>query len=180
RNPPLYRLERRRLARERQIISGSTALRRHPDDPSRRQSNRIRGPMHFRHPALHLLCPARYRTARRRLARPLGSRKHALGARRRVQGRPVALPRRPRRQEHGRRPSLLTRPHPRRQIQGKRQNPPKIGELESGFPPPNPANEMTVNLESVPCYCLERESLQIGLSSAGLDAVMLPFSLSSL
>jgi hypothetical protein len=35
---------------------------------------------------------------------------------------------------------------------GKRQNTPKIGELEYGFPPPNPANEMTVNLESVPCF----------------------------
>lgn len=29
-------------------------------------------------------------------------------------------------------------------------------------------------------YCLERESLQIGLSLAGLDAAMLPFKLSTL
>ena len=40
---------------------------------------------------------ARHRTARRRIARPLGRREHALGARRGVQGRPVALPRPPRR-----------------------------------------------------------------------------------
>jgi hypothetical protein len=81
---------------------------------SRRTHDRRKG-----HPALHLLRAARHRTARRRLARPLGRREHALGARRRVQGRPVSLPRRPRRQEHGRRPSLLTRPHPRRQIEGE-------------------------------------------------------------
>ena len=79
---------------------------------------------------LYISCAPLYISCRRRLARPLGSREHALGARRRVQGRPVALPRRPRRQEHGRRPSLLARPHPRRQIQGKHQNSPKIGKLE--------------------------------------------------
>ena len=33
---------------------------------------------------------------------------------------------------------------------GKRQNPPKISRMEYGLPPRNPANEMTVNLESIP------------------------------
>ncbi|MGD0188888.1 MAG: hypothetical protein ABSC25_27105, partial [Roseiarcus sp.] len=39
----------------------------------------------------------------------------------------------------------------RQQITRKRQNTQKISELEYEFPSRNPANEMTVNLESVPC-----------------------------
>src|SRR5271168_4935911 len=42
RDPRLYRLESRRLDRERQILSGSTTFQRHPYDSSRTQSNRIR------------------------------------------------------------------------------------------------------------------------------------------
>ena len=58
---------------------------------------------------------ARHRTARRRIARPLGRREHALGARRRVQRRSVALPCRPRRQKYGHRPPLRARPPARQQ-----------------------------------------------------------------
>jgi hypothetical protein len=87
-------LERGRLDQGRQILSGPTAVRKHQDACSHSQSNRIRRPMHLRHAALHLLCTARHRTARLRRARPLGCRKHALVARRRVQRRSVALPRR--------------------------------------------------------------------------------------
>jgi predicted transposase YbfD/YdcC len=84
------------------------------------------------------------------IARPLGRREHALGARCGVQGRPVALPRRPRRQEHGRRPPLRARHPARQQIQKEHQNPAQISELEYPVPPRNTADEMIVNLDSVP------------------------------
>lgn len=48
-------------------------------------------------------------------ARPLGRGEHALAARRRLQGRSVALSRRTRRQEHGNRAPLRTRPRARQQ-----------------------------------------------------------------
>ena len=44
-------------------------------------------PLQFRHALFHLLGALRHRTHRRRRARPLGSREHALAARCRVQGR---------------------------------------------------------------------------------------------
>src|SRR5271169_3782254 len=106
--------------------------------------------MHIRHPNLHFVRAARHRTARRRIARPLGRREHALGARPRVQRRSVALPRRPRRQKHGRRPPLRARPPARQQIQREHQNPAQISELEYPVPPRNTADEMIVNLDSVP------------------------------
>jgi hypothetical protein len=65
--------------------------------------------------------PPRYRAHQQRHSRPLRRRKNALAARRRIQGRSIALPRRPRRQEHGRRPQLRSRPRPQHQNQGQHQ-----------------------------------------------------------
>src|SRR5208337_4654938 len=93
---------------------------------------------------------ARHRAPRRRRARPLGGGEHALAARRRVQGRPLTLSRRPRRQEHGRRPPLRPQSPARPQIQGKRQNPKESRFLGSRLSLADPANEMTVNLDSEP------------------------------
>ena len=84
-------------------------------------------------------------------ARPLGRREHALAARRRVQGRSVALSRWPCSPEHGRRPTLLARTRTRQHIQRQRQNPQKESQLEHRLPPPNPPDEMTINLDSLPC-----------------------------
>jgi predicted transposase YbfD/YdcC len=107
-------------------------------------------PLHLRHPLLHLLGPARYRPHRPGRPRPLGCRKHALAARRRVWRRPVPISRRPWRKEHGRRPPLRAWSHPRQQRKGKRQDPTKEGKLESRLPARNPPALMTVNLDSVP------------------------------
>jgi predicted transposase YbfD/YdcC len=92
----------------------------------------------------------RHRPHGRRHARPLGGRKHALAARRRVQGRPVALPHWPRRQKHGGRPPFRPRPRAGQQSQGKRQDTAQKSRLEPRLPPRNPATQMTVNLDSVP------------------------------
>jgi hypothetical protein len=51
--------------------------------------------------AIWLFCTARHRAHRQRGSRPMGRGEHALAARRRVQGRSVALSHRSRRQEHG-------------------------------------------------------------------------------
>src|SRR5271168_5212893 len=53
--------------------------------------------------------------------------------------------------KHGRRSPLRARPPARQQIQREHQNPPEISELEYPVPPRNPADELTVNLDSVPC-----------------------------
>ena len=124
-----------------QILSRPTSLRRHQDARSRSQSHRIRGSAHFRHAGLHFVRAARHRASRRWLARPLGRRKHALAARRRVQARSVALPRRPRPQEHGRHPTVLPRPPARQHIHTKRQNTKKSSKLEYRFPPPAASNK---------------------------------------
>jgi len=61
-----------------------------------------------------------HRTPRKRRPRPLGRRKHALAARRRVRRRSLPIPLRPRRQKHGRRPPFRPRPRPRKQNQRQR------------------------------------------------------------
>ena len=81
---------------------------------------RIRRPLQLRDALFHLVGALRHRTPRRRGARPLGGGEHALAARRRVQGRPEPLPRRPRRQKHGDHPPLRTRTRARQQIKRQR------------------------------------------------------------
>src|SRR5271157_5493525 len=108
--------------------------------------------------ALYFVGAARHRAPRRRRARPLGGGEHALAARRRVQGRPLTLSRRPRRQEHGRRPPLRPQSPARPQIQGKRQNPKESRFLGYRLSLADPANEMTVNLDSEPCRLAGRRS----------------------
>src|SRR6202030_2671124 len=77
----------------------------------------------------------------------IGALRGCIGCSIRVQRRSVALPRRPRRQKHGRRPPLRARPPARQQIQREHQNPAQISELEYPVPPRNPADEMIVNLD---------------------------------
>ena len=84
--------------------------------------DRICRSLQLRYPPLYLVRAARHRTHRQGCARPLGRREHALAARCRVQGRSVALPDRPRSQEHGHRPPLRSRPRARQQGQGERQD----------------------------------------------------------
>ena len=64
--------------------------------------------------------------------------------------RAPAPSRRTRRKEHGCRPPLRPRPHPRPQIQGKRQEPSKSSPLEHRLSLADPAKEMIVNLDSEP------------------------------
>src|SRR5271166_934163 len=98
----------------------------------------------------HLVGALQHRTPRRRGSRPLGGGEHARAARRRVQGRPQPLPRRPRRQKHGDLAPLHTRTRAGQQIKRQRQIQTKSRGLEPPIPPRNPATQMIVNLDSEP------------------------------
>src|SRR5450830_1733813 len=153
---------------------GPSALQNHQDPRQGPRARRICRPLQFRHTLFHLLGALRHRTHRRRRARPLGSREYALAARCRVQGRPVPLPRRPRRQKHGRDPPLRSRPRTRQQIEGKRQDTTQKRRLEPRLPSPNPATQMTVNLDSEPCVVGEEPTLRPGESFEYTSGVPLP------
>jgi hypothetical protein len=84
------------------------------------------------------------------LARPLGSGKHALAARCRVQRRSVPIPQRPRGQEHGYRASLRAWPGSRQQKRAKRQNSKKISRLKPKLPSRTATAQLSVNLDCGP------------------------------
>src|SRR3984957_3214936 len=91
---------------------------------------------------------ARHRTTRRRIARPVGHRELCIGcstSSSKTICRATAPATAP---KTGRRPPLRARPPARQQIQREHQNRAQISELEYPVPPQNPADELTVNLDS--------------------------------
>jgi hypothetical protein len=121
-----------------------TPLHQHQDRGQGRFAHRILRPQQHRHALLYLLGAARYRAYRQGRTRPLGRRKHALVARRRVQRRSFPLAHRPWRQKHGCRAGLRAQSRACKQNQGKHQDPPKTRGLEPRIPATNPPAQMTL------------------------------------